>query len=114
MPHINLEHTAETAAKHDMAAITDALFEAALASGLFPNPAAVKVRTTEIANLRMGSEPQSLAHITVSLFAGRSTEDKRALAEGLLATLAEHLPEVGSLSVDMRDIDKDTYVKRVL
>ncbi len=114
MPHLVLEHSAEIADTHDLPALSRALFNAACESDLFANPAAVKTRTMPCQNVRMGSSPQTFAHLTVWLLSGRSTTAKAQLAEELMFVLDKHLPDVGSLSVDPRDMTTETYLKRVL
>lgn len=114
MPHLVLEHSAELAQSHDLDALSKALFEAAAASPVFHNIAAIKTRTIACDNVHMGTSPATFAHLTVWLFAGRREEDKTALAESLLAVLDVHLPTVGGLSVDMRDMQPATYAKRTI
>ena len=115
MPHLILEHDAALAESHDLAALSDALFDAACAHPVFASaPQAVKVRTALFANGRSGGTPESYAHLTIRLLTGRTTEQKRAVAEAMLAVLTDHLPEIGSLSVEPVEMDRDTYVKRTL
>ena len=114
MPHLVLEHSASLAETHDLDALSKALFDAAAASPVFHNTAAIKTRTIACDNVHMGTAPASFAHLTVWLFAGRSVEAKTALAEALLKVLDTHLPTVGGLSVDMRDMQPETYAKRTI
>ena len=115
MPHLILEHDAALAETHDLPALVDALFDAACAHPLFAKaPHDVKVRTVLFANGRSGLTPASQAHLTIRLLTGRSPEDKQGLAKALLDVLAHHLPDVGSLSVEPVDMDRNTYTKRTL
>jgi 5-carboxymethyl-2-hydroxymuconate isomerase len=114
MPHLVLEHSADLARTHDLDAVSKALFDTAAASPIFHNIAAIKTRTVACDNVHMGTAPATFAHLTVWMFAGRSTEAKAALAESLLAALDAHLPTVGALSVDTRDMQTETYAKRTI
>lgn len=113
MPHLILEHDEELPRTHDLGAVADALFEAACAHPVFATaPAAVKVRTVVFANGRSGVSPASYAHLTVRMLTGRSTAEKRSVADAMLSVLSDLLPDVGSLSVEPVDMDRDVYAKR--
>lgn len=113
MPHLVLEHSAEL--EDEAIRLTcEALFKAACVSPVFANIAAIKVRSIPCNTVRMGTDPQSFAHLTVWMLSGRDTEQKKALAKALLGVMDQHLPEVGVLSVDPRDMDSYTYAKRVI
>ena len=51
---------------------------------------------------------------TVWMLDGRSEAEKTDVAQALLSVLEGHLPDVGTLSVDPRDMARATYAKRVL
>jgi len=112
MPHLILEHSPELTGQ--VGAVAQALYDATYASELVPNKSAIKVRTIACDNVLMATKPQSFAHLTALLLSGRSTAEKAALARLFLDVLVAQLPEVGSLSVDPRELDVETYVKRVL
>lgn len=115
MPHLILEHSAELSNSNDFGKTTDDLFDAACAHPVFAaNPKAVKVRTVACTNARSGITPETFAHLTVRMLAGRGTDAKAALAEAMLQILDRHLPDVGSLSVETVDMDTATYRKRAL
>ncbi|MNO09249.1 hypothetical protein D3C81_2322970 [compost metagenome] len=46
------------------------------------------------------------------LFAGRSAEQRRSLACATLAALVALLPEVEALSMDVREMTRETFVNR--
>ncbi len=114
MPDLTLEHSAEIAETVDMSAVTKALFDTALATGEFGDGKSIKVRSIPCYNVVTGKEPQTIASLTLRLLPGRSVALRREIAEKLLAVLAEHLPEVGSVSVHPIELNADVYVKRVL
>ncbi|WP_299348498.1 hypothetical protein [uncultured Shimia sp.] len=115
MPHLILEHDVALAKTHDLAALSQALFDAACAHPVFASaPKAVKVRTLLFDNGRSGVSPESYAHLTIRMLTGRSTEQKKDVAEAMLAVLADQLPSIGSLSVEPVEMDRNTYTKRTL
>ena len=114
MPHIIVEYAGHLDETHCMNTLCKALFTAAAASGVFPDISAIKVRAIPCPFSLIGSEPQSFAHATIRLLAGRDEAVKADLTRTILAVLDQALPEVGSLSVDIKDIDTASYAKRTL
>ncbi|MCK0102214.1 5-carboxymethyl-2-hydroxymuconate Delta-isomerase [Pseudohalocynthiibacter sp. F2068] len=114
MPHIVVEYSATLDQSHDMQALCEKLFKVACDNGIFPDTGAVKVRALPCPYVYIGQEPQSFAHATVRLLSGRDTESKARLTNLILKALDATLPDVGSLTVDIKDIDRETYAKRVL
>ncbi len=114
MPHIIVEYAGQLDKTHCMTGLCQTLFDTAAASGVFPDVSAIKVRATPCPFFRIGTEPQSFAHVTIRLLAGRDEATKAELSCSILAALDQALPDVGSLSVDIKDIDTATYAKRTL
>lgn len=114
MPHIVVEYSAKLDQSHDMQALCEHLFNVARNSTVFPDIGAIKVRALPCPYVYIGQESQSFAHATVRLLAGRDIETKARLTNLILETLNATLPDVGSLTVDIKDIDRETYAKRVL
>lgn len=113
MPHLVLEHSAEL--PEDLISATcNALFDAVCANPVFVNTASVKVRSVPCHNVRMGTKPETFAHLTVWMLSGRDEAAKKALATFLLNIMADRLPDVGALTVDPRDMMSETYAKRVI
>ena len=114
MPHIIIEYSGHLDGTQCMTGVCQTLFDTAAASGVFPDLSAIKVRAIPCPFSRIGSEPQSFVHATIRLLAGRDDATKAALTQSILAALDQMLPDVGSLSVDIKDIDTATYAKRTL
>ncbi len=113
MPHFVIEYSEDVAKAHDIAALCRSIFDAAITSDIF-DPAAIKVRARPCPYWHTGTEPQSFAHITIRLMSGRNTQTKLGLTKKILATMDKMLPDVGSLTVDIKDIDPTTYAKRLI
>ncbi len=114
MPHIVIEHSTNVGETHDMSALCRAVFDTAKASGVFPDTTAIKVRAIAYDHFVIGTDPQSFAHATIHLLAGRSPAVKAALTQTILDEMEKHLPTVGSLSVDIVDMDPPAQAKRIL
>jgi 5-carboxymethyl-2-hydroxymuconate isomerase len=53
-------------------------------------------------------------HVALHLLSGRSDEQKSMLSESVLARIEPLLPQVVSVSVEVYDIHRESYRKRVL
>ena len=113
MPHLVIEYSQDLAEAHDMAALCQSLFDAAKTSGVF-DPATIKVRALPCPYWCTGTDPQSFAHITIRLMSGRDAAAKSRLTQHILAAMDRQLPDAGSLTVDIKEIDPTTYAKRVM
>ena len=114
MPHIVVEYAGHLDETHCMTAMCKTLFNAAAATGVFPDTTAIKVRAAPYPFSFIGTDPQSFAHATIHLLMGRDEATKAELTRTILAALDQALPDVGSLSVGILDIDTATYAKRLL
>lgn len=114
MPHIVIQYSAGLDGEHDLHAMCQSVFDAAAATGVFPDLSAIKVRALPCPYFVLGSDPQDFAHADVALLPGRTAEQKSAVTAAVLKALIAQLPEVDSLSVDIRDLDGASYAKRTL
>jgi len=114
MPHLIVDHSANVADTHDMGTFCTTLWEGAAATGHFKDTSAIKVRCLPCAHWHIGTQPQSFVHVTVRILEGRSPETRADLSAQILALLETALPDVGTISVDIREFEKASYVKRTL
>lgn len=114
MPHIIIEYAGHLDETHCMNTICKTLFDTAATSGVFPDTSTIKVRAIPCPFSIIGTDPQSFVHATVRLLAGRDDAVKAELTRTILTALDQALPDVGSLSVDIKDIDTASYAKRTL
>lgn len=123
MPHLIIEYsrpadkamqaTQKTAQKAKMQSLCDALFHMLAKHRHIPDPRSLKIRAHPCDTFKTGHVNDSFAHAHLALLAGRDAKTKADLAACILACLQEHLPEFGSLSVDISDLGP-TYTKRIL
>lgn len=114
MPHIIVEYSADLDDRHNMQMLCQALFDAARDCSVFPDPSAIKVRATPCQNWVLDGSVDGFVHVTVRLMKGREAATQAIVTNALLAVLGTRLVDVGSLTVDINDIDPATYAKRTL
>lgn len=108
MPHFVI-HTdtaflSDKDAKHLMRTVIDE----AKSTGLFPT-SVVKSRIIPFEHSLMEGEEQDLLHIVAWIMGGRTTEQKKSLADRIVLCLEGLYPELNTISIDVRDIDPATY-----
>ena len=113
MPHIIIEYSAGVEKQIDIGRLMEAAHNGAMASELFPEYD-IKTRACAYQHHRTGQTTDSFVHITLHLLSGRSDEQKAQLSEGVLAAIEPLLPEVVSVGVEICDMHRDSYRKRVL
>lgn len=113
MPHLILEHSAELTETHDIAALVQDLFDTATDSGVF-GAQDIRARSIACDNTIVGAAKPGFAHLSLLMMAGRPEDTRLALANDLLAVMLRHLPEVGALSVAPKEIQRETYARRVI
>ena len=113
MPHLIIEYSEEIAADVDLDAVLDAAHAGALASGLFPEYD-IKTRAIGYSRHRTGQTRDSFLHLTLRLLSGRDDAQKAALSEAVLGAIEPLLPRVVSVGVEIVDMHRESYRKRVL
>lgn len=90
----------------------ETVYKAAVTSAVM-QPDDIKVRALPYTHFRLAHQQQQFVHVTCRLLAGRSNDQKETLAKSVRQHLAELLPEVYSLSVEIVDMHPDSYKKRL-
>lgn len=113
MPHCIIDYSQDVVAGVEIDRLIEAVHQGAMDSGLFPEYD-IKTRAIEFSQHRTGQTRDSFVHVAVHLLSGRSDEQKIALSEGLLKRIEPLLPAVVSVGVEICDIHRASYRKRVL
>ncbi|MCZ7674980.1 MAG: 5-carboxymethyl-2-hydroxymuconate isomerase [Roseovarius sp.] len=113
MPHIVIEHSKDLDTSHDLQALCDGLWQAFAAHASVNGPETVRVRTIAATAGRIGAATQGFAHATLLLIPGRDDATRAELAGMIMTALEAHLPDVGSLTVRLTDLNPP-YLKRML
>lgn len=112
MPHIVCHYSASP----DMPPMQDvmpALHRAAASTGVV-KAEDLKIRAQSFSDYLVAGEERSFFHVALYLLAGRTPEQKEHLSIALRGELSELLPDIYSISIDIRDMDPQAYKKRLL
>ena len=113
MPHAIIEYSANIEDEVLAADLSDRIHGTLIECGLF-SAKDIKTRSYCAEDFMVGEKGQdgSFVHVTVSLFDGRTLEQKQDLSQKVLDSLQEaEMEGVDSISVDIRDITKACYRK---
>lgn len=111
MPHCIIEHSANI----DGVTLVPLVHNAALNSGLFSARGSdIKVRALSYAHYQTGSVDIGFVHVTLRILSGRDLAQKTQLSHRVLDQLRQQLTHSCSLSVEVVDIDTDSYAKVVV
>lgn len=113
MPHCVIEYSSEVADQCPISEVMSAVHDGALSSGLFPEYD-IKIRAIGYDQHRTGQTQDSFVQVNLHLLSGRDDSERADLAERVLASLSPLLPQVVSISVEIIDIHRGSYRKRVL
>lgn len=111
MPHLIIEHSANLPC--NSTEMMEVVYQAAVSSGVMA-AADIKVRALPYTSFRLHQHQRQFIHISCRLLAGRSSKQKVTLSEQMRAALVQLLPEVYSISVEIIDMEPESYKKRVL
>ncbi len=113
MPHFVIEHSRDVEEEYDIKKVMQIAYDSGVASGVMA-PADIKVRARPYDYYRLLEEGDSFVHVTVFLLDGRSDDQKTKVSELLRGNLADYLSTVTSISIDIRDMNRNCYLKRLL
>jgi 5-carboxymethyl-2-hydroxymuconate isomerase len=113
MPHLIIEYSSGLDKRGDVKKLMRTVYDAAVASEVM-DPADIKVRATPFSHYRLHNSQDSFVHTTCRLLAGRTPEQKIKLAELIRKNMADLMPNVYSISVEIVDMDPASYKKRLL
>lgn len=110
MPHCVIEYSDTLDAKP----ILTAVFDGALQSGLFePGGADIKVRAQSYQQHISGAEHRDFIHVQLRILSGRNLEQKQHLSQCVLDKLLQLGQVSCSHTVEVIDIDRASYAKKV-
>lgn len=110
MPHCVIEHSASL----NSADLVPAVFDAALASGLFAEDGRdIKVRAIAYQDYLTGQEKADFVHVTLRILSGRTAQQKQHLSQIVLQRLSDLSLAKCSITVEVVDMDRASYGKFV-
>jgi 5-carboxymethyl-2-hydroxymuconate isomerase len=108
LPHCIIEH-APTIPNDEL---NQRVFAGAMASNLFaPDGSDIKVRSIAYEYYQTGSKREDFIHVTIRILSGRNEESKMKLSHSVLEQLKSLSLSEASLTVEIVDIDRDSYAK---
>lgn len=112
MPHIIVEHTKGVSKLVSEQEIARHVHMAVVESGIF-DPSAIKTRTHACDRIWWGEEAAEMdfIHVTVKILSGRDIAKRAGLSAAVFKVLQERAAPVPKLSVDIHEMDKETYSK---
>ncbi|KJY82671.1 5-carboxymethyl-2-hydroxymuconate isomerase [Vibrio galatheae] len=112
MPNLVMEYSNSVDERVNIQGLLEDLHNVALSCGLFDIDS-VKSRSLRCHNWLIGDsgDSQDFIHLSFELLDGRTAEQKRDLSRQLMAVLQEQASHVHSLTVNIRDMDKDCFQK---
>ncbi|MCG9692720.1 5-carboxymethyl-2-hydroxymuconate isomerase [Vibrio sp. Isolate22] len=111
MPHCIIEHSSTINAEQ----LNNKVFLGALNSELFEADGRdIKVRSIAYENYQTGTEKEDFIHVTVRILSGRSDTDKAMLSETVMTQLLSLSLSSASITVEVVDMDRNSYAKVVV
>ncbi len=111
MPHCIIEHSSTINAEQ----LNNKVFLGALNSELFEADGRdIKVRSIAYENYQTGTEKEDFIHVTVRILSGRSDTDKVMLSETVMTQLLSLSLSRASITVEVVDMDRNSYGKVVV
>ncbi len=108
MPHCVIECSADLADIVSFETLVKEVHDVTESSGLF-STGDVKARLVLSDDYWVGGRREHFVHIICHILSGRTVLQRKQLADSIVVTLCGLLPSVEMLSVDVREIDKNTY-----
>ncbi|MCA0899108.1 5-carboxymethyl-2-hydroxymuconate Delta-isomerase [Microbulbifer agarilyticus] len=116
MPHLVIEYSQKLEDSISIPALVSNGQQAMNDTGLF-NAGAIKTRAIPFREFVLGKSHEGSSnlfiHAEVRILEGRTSEQKEALSAAIFNYLCEAAPEVPEISVEVRDMQKASYSKRV-
>jgi len=112
MPNLVLEYSNTADERLNVQGLLEDLHRVTLNCGLF-DADSVKSRSLRSHNWLIGDAGDSVdfIHISFELLDGRTAEQKRELSRQLMTVLQDQASHVHSLTVNIRDMDKECFQK---
>ena len=111
MPHFVVDCSESVLDLVDPEQLMRSIYAAAESTGLFASTGVggIKVRINPYRLFTNVDGHEHFVHVFANIMEGRTTEQKKVLADHVVRTLREMLPAVAIISMNTRDFEKATY-----
>ncbi|MBT3337793.1 MAG: 5-carboxymethyl-2-hydroxymuconate Delta-isomerase [Anaerolineae bacterium] len=113
MPHCIIEHSKGVKSLSSPINLIEAVHQGAFKSGLF-READIKARAISFEHYQVGNTELGFIHVTVRILSGRNEEQRTKLSNSVLAELEKLNLSSTSLTVEICEIDKESYAKMIV
>ena len=113
MPHFVIDCSPSVLTKRHPDEMLKEVHRLADESGLF-EVGNIKVRIREYDHYLVAGERSDFVHVFANILEGRTTEQKAALSRAMVERLAEMLPDVPAISINVWEFEKATYMNKNL
>lgn len=113
MPHFIIEHNESILEKLSPRQLLDTVYTGALESELFDEQS-IKVRLLPYAHYCVGSSDKDFIHVQAKILTGRDILQKQQLSRIIVDRLKAFELDSISITVEVVDLDTDSYAKVVV
>jgi len=113
MPHCIIEYSKELENKIKPTELIDKVYRGTLKSNLFEDED-IKTRTIEFENHQTGNKKINFINVTVRILSGRSQELRQLLSKSILNEFEDINIQAISITIEICEIEKESYSKLVL
>lgn len=107
MPHFVVDCSKSLAAIQDGQSIAKQVHTAANSTELF-SETNIQVRINFYDDYSVGNVKEDFIHVFAHILEGRTAEQKLELSKAVVKQLAEMLPQVPTIGIDIKDLEKGT------
>ena len=111
MPHCVIEYSRDL--KAQPSSLINAVFQGTLNSQLFEE-SHIKTRTIAFDNYQVGAHKESFIHVTAKILSGRTLEQRSMLSESIIAALAKLDINSVTITVEVVELERESYAKKIL
>jgi len=113
VPHCIIEYSNDLEGRIEPEILINAVHQGAVASKLFKE-SHIKTRTRSYEYYQTGTGDSAFIHVTASILSGRTLEQKKNLSNCILMQLEKLAISAVTITVQICDIETETYTKVVL
>lgn len=115
MPHVIIEYSENLSRDPNIGNLSRCVHYALNDSGLFALDD-IKTRAYSVEDYLVGSvgDTGAFLHVMIYLLEGRSIQQRKALSESVCNAVSSLISSKAQVSVDVRELSKEIYSKRVL
>ena len=112
MPHCVIEYSKPLRKKVNIKQLTDRLHHTLNKSGLFAIEN-IKTRAIGYDDYVIGDSEgnQDFVHVRIYILKGKSVQVQKTLSQQIWRSVKSEIPFIESLTVDVREMDKEAYTK---